>query len=238
MSKKFFAIQQAEREADIYIFGDIVKGAFWDDEVSAHSLLQEIKDLDVDVINVHIDSYGGSVSEGWAIYNTLKNHPAKIKTYGDGFVASAALFPFMAGEERYASTLSAYYFHRVVIGVTGYSETLRAAADEADMMTDIGINAFTENTNLSAEEIKELMTAETWLAPSDALEKGIATAVVADKSQNYTQSIKRELIQQVLKKEIPPASKPPEEKRQEEQKKDTIPHIMQMWGNILSKKEE
>ena len=109
---RYFAIQQAERTADIYIFGDIVPFAFFEGDVSAHSIVQQIQELDVDTIRVHIDSYGGAVSEGWAIYNALREHPAKIVTFGDGFVASAALYPFMAGDERYASNLSAYLGYR------------------------------------------------------------------------------------------------------------------------------
>ena len=137
MGKQYYAIQQAQREADIYIFGDIVPFEFFEGDVSAHGITQQIKDLDVDQINVHIDSYGGAVSEGWAIYNALKNHPAKVVTYGDGFVASAALYPFMAGDERYASNLSAYYFHQVWISASGYADELRAAANEAELMTEV-----------------------------------------------------------------------------------------------------
>ena len=91
-NRKFYAIQQAERVADLYIFGDIVPFALFDGDVSAHSIEQQIKDLDVDEIRVHIDSYGGSVSEGWAIYNALRQHPAKVVSYGDGFVASKLTF--------------------------------------------------------------------------------------------------------------------------------------------------
>ena len=100
-NRKFYAIQQADRAADLYIFGDIVPFVLFDGDVSAHSLEQQIKDLDVDEIRVHIDSYGGSVSEGWAIYNALRQHPAKVVSYGDGFVASAALYPFLAGDENF-----------------------------------------------------------------------------------------------------------------------------------------
>ena len=54
-------------------------------DVSSYTLVQEIQNLDVDIINVHINSYGGEVAEGLAIYNMLKNHKAKIVTICDGF---------------------------------------------------------------------------------------------------------------------------------------------------------
>lgn len=216
--KNFFAVQQADRAADIYIFGDIVPLAWFDGDVSANSLEKQIKDLDVDEIRVHIDSYGGAVSEGWAIYNALRQHPAKVITYGDGFVASAALYPFLAGDERIASNLSAYYLHQVMVSAEGYADELRAAANEAEMMTEIGINAFVERTKMAADDVRELMEAETWLSPSEALEQGIATSIVADTAMSVAQAAKKDVLQCVLRKtaeEIPPAVFLPEKEKTE-----------------------
>lgn len=241
MGKQYYAIQQAQREADIYIFGDIVPFEFFEGDVSAHGITQQIKDLDVDQINVHIDSYGGAVSEGWAIYNALKNHPAKVVTYGDGFVASAALYPFMAGDERYASNLSAYYFHQVWISASGYADELRAAANEAELMTEVGLNAFTDNTGMTADEVRELQKSETWLTPSEALERGIATAILADTAPKHAQDAKRQILQRVLDKvpttEQIPEPKPEQKKPPQEEEKPT-PSIMQMLGDYFTKKEE
>ena len=241
MGKQYYAIQQAQREADIYIFGDIVPFEFFEGDVSAHGITQQIKDLDVDQINVHIDSYGGAVSEGWAIYNALKNHPAKVVTYGDGFVASAALYPFMAGDERYASNLSAYYFHQVWISASGYADELRAAANEAELMTEVGLNAFTDNTGMTADEVRELQKSETWLTPSEALERGIATAILADTAPKHAQDAKRQILQRVLDK-VPATERipepGPEQKRPPQEEEKPTPSIMQMLGAYFTKKEE
>lgn len=241
MGKQYYAIQQAQREADIYIFGDIVPFEFFEGDVSAHGITQQIKDLDVDQINVHIDSYGGAVSEGWAIYNALKNHPAKVVTYGDGFVASAALYPFMAGDERYASNLSAYYFHQVWISASGYADELRAAANEAELMTEVGLNAFTDNTGMTADEVRELQKSETWLTPSEALERGIATAILADTAPKHAQDAKRQILQRVLDKAPAPERIPepePEQKEPPQEEEKPTPSIMQMLGAYFTKKEE
>ena len=241
MGKQYYAIQQAQREADIYIFGDIVPFEFFESDVSAHGITQQIKDLDVDQINVHIDSYGGAVSEGWAIYNALKNHPAKVVTYGDGFVASAALYPFMAGDERYASNLSAYYFHQVWVSASGYADELRAAANEAELMTEVGLNAFTDNTGMTADEVRELQKSETWLTPSEALERGIATAILADTAPKHAQDAKRQILQRVLDKAPAPERIPepePEQKEPPQEDEKPTPSIMQMLGAYFTKKEE
>ena len=71
---RFYTIEQAGREAHLYIFGDIVPDQWFEGEVSAFSFQQELAQIDADVIHVHIDSYGGTVSAGWAIYNTLRDH--------------------------------------------------------------------------------------------------------------------------------------------------------------------
>lgn len=196
--KKYFSIQQLERAADIYIFGDIVPFEFFSSDVSAYGIVKQIKNLDVDEIRVHIDSYGGSVSEGWAIYNALRQHPAKVITYGDGFVASAALYPFLAGDNRIASNLSAYYLHRVSIAADGYSDDLRKAADEADQMTEIGISAFVERTGMDENDARKLMEAETWLSPDQAMEYGIATAIADDNVMLVVQDAKKSIMQRVL----------------------------------------
>lgn len=196
--KKYFSIQQLERAADIYIFGDIVPFEFFSSDVSAYGIVKQIKNLDVDEIRVHIDSYGGSVSEGWAIYNALRQHPAKVTTYGDGFVASAALYPFLAGDNRIASNLSAYYLHRVSIAADGYSDDLRKAADEADQMTEIGISAFVERTGMDENDARKLMEAETWLSPDQAMEYGIATSIADDNVMLVVQDAKKSIMQRVL----------------------------------------
>lgn len=197
--KNFFAIQQADRLADLYIFGDITSYPFAEyGEASGMSIENQIKGLDVDEIHVHVNSYGGSVPEGWAIYNALRQHPAKVIAYGDGFVSSAALYPFLAGDERIASNLSAYYFHQVMVAAEGYAADLRAAANEAEMMTEIGINAFVERTGMTADEVRQLMAAETWLTPAQALDCGLATSITADEALPIAQAAKKTIMQRIF----------------------------------------
>lgn len=230
-NRKFYAIQQADRAADLYIFGDIVSYPWTEQgEASGMSIVNQIKNLDVDEIRVHIDSYGGSVSEGWAIYNALRQHPAKIVTYGDGFVASAALYPFLAGDERIASSLSAYYFHQVMVAASGYADDLRAAADEAEKMTEIGINAFVERTGMDADQVRQLMQAETWVTPAQALDYGIATSITQDAALPVAQDAKKAIMQRVLNPPEEKTETKPEEKPKEEPAEKTL---MQALAEII-----
>lgn len=201
---QYCAIQRAENTADIFIFGDITRYPYAPDgEASAASVAQQLRDLDVEQINVHIDSYGGSVSEGWGIYNVLRAHKAAVTTYADGFVASAALYPFLAGDKRVAGSVSAFFLHRVMTGADGYSDDLRAAADMAEKMTEIGVNAFVERAGMSRETVLRLMDGETWLTPLEALDYGIATAMERSRDEPVSQSVKRQIIQRAMGKDSP-----------------------------------
>lgn len=196
MKKTYYTITQESKEADIHIFGEIVSYPYKPGDYSAGSLVRELKELDADVINVHIDCFGGSVKEGWGIYNALKQHKAKVNTYADGFVASAALYPFLAGDNRYASSVSAFYLHEAMTSAHGYASDLREAADDIEKLTDIGIQAFVETTGCTEQTIKDLMQKETWLNPAEALELHIATSVVkADGDHGYTQSVRQTIVQ-------------------------------------------
>lgn len=245
--KEFYAIQKAENTADIYIFGDIVPFEWFEGDVSAHGIVQEIKELDVKEINVHIDSFGGDVASGWGIYNALRSHPAKVNTYGDGFVASAALYPFLAGDNRFASNVSGYFLHRVIVSAQGYSDELVAAAKDAEKMTEIGINAFVERAGMDAETVMNLMKAETWLSPAQALEHGIATAIIADSSARCVQNGKKPIFEKLFNRQLTEPSigesdgdpKPePNEPKQKTEPKNEPNSIMQMLSGFFDAKKE
>lgn len=225
-----YAVQKAEKSANIYIYGDIVKDVWFDGEESAKSIADKIGELgDVERIDVHIDSYGGAVSEGWAIYNSLLKTNAKIRTYADGFVASAAVFPFLAGDERIASSLSAFFLHKAWTCAEGNADELRNAADEVEKMTEIGINAFVERAGMNAETVRQMMEQETWLSGQEAWNYGIATAVEKATPEKYGQSARKEIIERLLAKEEP------EEKPEETPVEDAPKSIFNKFKNSLRK---
>lgn len=77
LNEKYYQLEQKDKAADIYIFGDITSWPWLESDVSAYNLSKEIAGLDVDAITIHINSYGGEVAEGLAIYNELKTTKQK-----------------------------------------------------------------------------------------------------------------------------------------------------------------
>nr|DAE47446.1 MAG TPA: Putative ATP dependent Clp protease [Caudoviricetes sp.] len=213
MPKPYFDFQQAGEQADIYIFGDITSFPCVESDVSAFRLARRLEQSEnLAEINIHVDSYGGEVSEGFAIYNAIRNKNAHVKTYADGFVASAAIYPFLAGDERVANNVSAFYFHPVIGGQYGYAEDLREAADELDKLTEIGLGAFTA-AGMKEQAARDLINSKTWYAPEAVLEMGLATSIQKQSdSKTAMQSVRSLIVRQMLAVPAPPAKKPEEKK--------------------------
>lgn len=212
MPKPYFDMQQSGEEANIYIYGDITRYIWEQSDVSAFRLANQLEKAgNLAEINVHVDSYGGDVSEGFAIYNALRAKNAQITTHADGFVASAAIYPFLAGTQRIANNVSAFYFHPVIGGGRGYAEDLREAADELDKLTEIGLGAFT-NAGMKEQAARDLINSKTWYSPEAVLEMGLATSIQKGaRGDEATQSVHDMLIRQTLAVPSPAPKKPPKE---------------------------
>jgi len=190
MKRNYFSLEKANQTATINIYGDITSWA-WEElgEVSAVNLSKQLEALgDVDKIDVYINSYGGEVAEGLAIYNALKRHKAKVTTYCDGFACSIASVIFMAGDERVMNESSLLMIHNAWTFAMGNSEELRKQADDLEKITQASVEAYKSHSNLLEEEIKALMDAETWILPTEALEYGFATKIDKPENKNASQN--------------------------------------------------
>ena len=177
MKNKYFQSYRQDNKAVIKIFGDIVDDAYYADEVSALSFISELEQLgDVDSIDVYINSYGGSVSQGFVIYNHLKNHPAKVTTICSGFACSIASIIFMAGDERVMNEASLLMIHNAWTLAEGNAAALRKQADDLEKITQASVEAYKAHSSLEEKEIKALMDAETWITPDEAISYGFATS--------------------------------------------------------------
>lgn len=209
------AVDEEARTADINIYGDITSWPWLESDVSAYGLSREIAGLDVDVINVYINSYGGEVAEGLAIYNSLKRHKAKVKTVCDGFACSIASVIFAAGDERVMNAASLLMIHNAWTHAEGNANDLRKQADDLDTITQAAVTAYLNCANITEDRVHELMDAETWILPADALEMGFATSVVNETAKAPSQSARKLVFDRLTVKSAepePPADPTPAEK--------------------------
>ncbi|MBR3312642.1 MAG: Clp protease ClpP [Atopobiaceae bacterium] len=186
---KYFQMDVSEQSADIYIFGDITSWPWDEQDVSAYGLAKQLEELGpVDEINVRINSYGGEVAEGIAIYNALKNHPAKVTTECAGFACSIASVIFMAGDERVMNEASLLMIHNAWSRCAGNADEHRKEADDLDTVTQLSKQVYLAATDLDEAELTEWMDAETFIDSAKALERGFATKVIPIDPQNAAQS--------------------------------------------------
>lgn len=203
-SKKiYYSLAQNEDTAILNIFGDITSFPYLESDVSNLQLSKKLEELkDVSVIDVYINSYGGEVAEGLAIYNALKRHKAKVITHVDGFACSIASVIFMAGDERVMPNTSCLMIHNPWTFASGNANELRKQAEDLEKIGECSINAYLERVNISKEELKELLDNESWISPSEAVEMGFATSAEKDDDEEHAnQSIKSKVIAMLLEKE-------------------------------------
>lgn len=204
--KKYYSLDRNSEtnSADIYIYGDITSYPWLENETSSYNLSKELQELnDVEEINVYINSFGGEVAEGLAIYNALKRHKAKITTITDGFACSIASVIFAAGDERLMSDASLLMIHNAWTQGIGNSNDLRKQADDLEKITQASVNAYLSVATVEEDAIKEMMDAETWIDGAEAKEMGFATGSVELKEEQVvTQSVRNSLLQKVTEEPI------------------------------------
>lgn len=184
-NKKFWEMKMSangDKSADIYIYGEVTKYA-WEEygEVSSTTFKQELDELgDVEVINLHINSPGGSVFEGITISNMLKMHKARVNVYVDALAASIASVIAMCGNVIYMHKNSMMMIHHAWDFVMGNAKQLRKAADDLDKISKSSCQAYLDRSGgkLTEEKLQELLDAETWLSADEALSFGLCDQVL------------------------------------------------------------
>lgn len=175
--------QSASGVLNLYIYGDVEGDSYnwWGDviesETSANHFRQELEKYpNVSEIHIFINSYGGSVFEGTAIYNQLKRHNAKKVVHIDGFACSIASVIAMAGDEIIMPGNALMMIHNMWMGVYGNAAELRKAANDLDTINAAGRKAYLAKAGdkLPEDTLVEMMDAETWLTAEQCISYGLA----------------------------------------------------------------
>ena len=186
---------------------------YYDTDTSAAGFRDALRDLgDVKTINLHINSPGGSVFEGIAIYNMLKQNKAHVNVYVDGLAASIASVIAMSGDAIFMPSNSMLMIHNPWTMAVGNASELRKQADDLDKITESSIQTYLNQAGdkLDEETLRQLMDDETWLTAKEAVDYGLATEVIeankaaASISKNFAQRyrhVPERLIQVSQKKQ-------------------------------------
>jgi ATP-dependent Clp protease protease subunit len=175
------------RSAEIKIYGDI-GGGWWDEGITAESIANEIDALDVDELNVRINSGGGLVFEGIAIYNAFARHSANVIMHIDGIAASIASVIAMAGDEIRISEGSHLMIHKPWSGVMGDATAMRKEADVLDTLEAGLIDIYVARTESKRADVQAWVDGETWFLGQAAVDAGFADVMVPAKTKKAASS--------------------------------------------------
>jgi ATP-dependent Clp endopeptidase proteolytic subunit ClpP len=172
-ARHWYAIQQtADGEAEVSIYDEIGFGG-----VTAKSFLAELKKLSGQRVHLRINSVGGSVVEGAAIYNALRRHKGGLVVHIDALAASMASVIAMAGDETLIADNALVMIHNPWGMTMGDADELRKEADILDKLKATLVNAYVRKTGMEPEQVAQMMDDETWLDATEAVALGFADAI-------------------------------------------------------------
>jgi len=175
-NKSWYSINPIEakkgKSTDIFIYDEIgVHG------ITAKSFLQDLKDLGGKDITLHINSTGGDVFEGQAIYTALKNYTGKVTAKIEGLAASMATVIALAADTIEMTSNSLFMIHSPMSNVFGNKSQMRKQINALEKVEATMLKVYSKRTGLDEEKISYMLDSETWLSADEAKEMGFVDAV-------------------------------------------------------------
>ncbi|MGB4060889.1 MAG: ClpP-like prohead protease/major capsid protein fusion protein [Burkholderiaceae bacterium] len=174
------AAMGTQAAAEILIYGDIGQ-SWWEDTVSAAQFVKDIAAVDATAITVRINSIGGSVPDGIAIYNAIKRHSATVTTVVDGMALSIASLIAMAGDTVEIAENAVFMVHAPWTWTDGNAVKLREQADMLDTWAAAMSTSYAAKTGKPQADMLALLTDgdDHWYTAAEAVAMGFADVVVS-----------------------------------------------------------
>jgi ATP-dependent Clp endopeptidase proteolytic subunit ClpP len=175
----WYRLENRASTAAVWIYDEIGE---WG--VTAADFVKDLQSITAKSIDLHINSPGGNVFDGVAIYNALRNHPATVNVVVDGLAASAASFIAQAGDtvsmERTAQMMI-HDAHGVALGNAG---VMREMADLLDKASDNIAGIYAARSGKPAEFWRAEMLREPWYSADEAVAAGLADRIAGEEPEN------------------------------------------------------
>ena len=176
MRPAWYEIRAQAGEAEILIYQDIGQG--WDGVgIAADQFVRDLQEVEASTVHLRINSAGGSVFEGLAIYNALRRHPARVVTHIDGLAASIASIIALAGDEVRMAENAFLMIHNAHGMTVGTAKEMREMADTLDKVGESLVGVYARRTMKPRARIAAWMDAETWFDAEEAEREGFVDAV-------------------------------------------------------------
>ncbi|EKI4610916.1 Clp protease ClpP [Staphylococcus pseudintermedius] len=173
-SKYAFKNEVKDDKVVLTLSGPVAQSSIFADEtINSHDIAEALNDVDKDIL-IRLNSPGGDAFQGIEIYNYLKNHSSHVTVEVTALAASAASIIAMAADELVMSKGASLMIHEAATFTYGNKADVKKTLNALEAVDTSLISIYQEKTGLEAEEIEQLMTAETWFTAKDAVEKGFA----------------------------------------------------------------
>ena len=163
-------------DVELFLYDEI---GFWG--VDASTFVRDLKSIDAETIHLRINSPGGSVFDGVAIANAIREHKATVIVHIDAIAASIASVIALAGDEVRIADNAFLMIHNAWTGVVGNADDLRRTADILDKIDESAIvRTYVNKTGADEDQVRQWMEGpETWFTAEEALEAGFVDAIDA-----------------------------------------------------------
>lgn len=200
---------EADDANTISIYDVIGEDSWTGGGFTAKRMAGALRSIGSNPVTVNVNSPGGDLFEGVAIFNLLREHPAQVTVKVMGYAASAASLLAMAGDEVQMGVGSFLMIHNAWAFAGGNRHDMRAAADMLEPFDTAMAEIYAARSGLATKEVVKMMDAETWLGGSEAVTKGFADLVIdfpksdASASVNNKITAKRHIDAMLAKQGMP-----------------------------------
>lgn len=167
----------SDDETEIFVY-DVIGFPF----IEASQFIKELSNVSTSKLTVRINSPGGDIFDGMAIFNALKSHDSKIVTRVEGIAASMASVIALAGKEVQAYQNAMFMVHEPWTIMAGNQYDFRETADILEKISGNMIDIYAGNSNVGKREVSRMMKDETWLTAKEAKEKGFVDTILDGKA--------------------------------------------------------
>lgn len=174
----WFDVKMKAKKGEIYIYGEICGNKCWDEDVVPTELSDKLNSLkSATEVSLFVNSPGGSVFAGMAIYNLIARFPKRITAYVDGLAASIASVIVMAADSVWVSATSMLMIHNPSGVVMGEAHEMRKTALLLDKVKGLITDVYVKKTGLPSGEIETMMDDETWMGGKEAFSLNFADEI-------------------------------------------------------------
>lgn len=174
----WYEIKNQGSNAEIMIYDEIGYLA-----ITAKDFVRDLNNIQSATIDIHLNTPGGEVFDGLAIYNALKSHPASITTYVDGIAASIGSVIAMAGDRVVMAKNASMMIHDGMGMVAGNAQDMQNMMVLLDKTSNNIASIYAEKTMTKPDKWREMMKAETWFSAEEALEAGLADEIAGSNKE-------------------------------------------------------